>query len=60
MRDARYLRAQAELCLQVASQMSDSKAAEKLRAEAARYHAEAAEIDGTGSSPTWKASSEPE
>jgi hypothetical protein len=47
MRDARYLRAQAELCMEMASQMSDRKAAEKLRAEAARYHSEAAEIEGT-------------
>jgi hypothetical protein len=28
MRDARYLRAQAELCLEIARQMSDRKAAE--------------------------------
>jgi hypothetical protein len=46
MRDARYLRAQAELCLQIARQMSDRKAAEQLRADAARYHAEAAAIEG--------------
>jgi hypothetical protein len=46
MRDARYLRAQAELCMEMASQMSDRKAAEKLRAEAARYHSEAAELEG--------------
>ena len=47
MRDARYLRAQAELCLEIARQMSDPRAAEQLRADAARYHAEAAEIEGT-------------
>jgi hypothetical protein len=41
MRDAQYLRAQAELCLEMAHQMSDAKAADNLRAEAARYHAEA-------------------
>jgi hypothetical protein len=46
MRDARYLRAQAELCLEIAHQMSDRGAAEKLRADAAHYHAEAAEIEG--------------
>ncbi|MGC2451179.1 MAG: hypothetical protein WA592_00065 [Pseudolabrys sp.] len=46
MRDARYLRAQAELCLEMARQMSDQRAS--VRAEAARYHAEAAEIE-TGS-----------
>lgn len=45
MRDARYLRAQAELCLEMARQMSDPAAAENLCAEAARYHAEAAEIE---------------
>ena len=45
MRDARYLRAQAELCLEMARQMSDQTASENLRAEAARYHAEAAEIE---------------
>jgi hypothetical protein len=45
MRDARYLRAQAELCLEIARQMSDQTTSENLRAEAARYHAEAAEIE---------------
>jgi len=45
MQDARYLRAQARLCLEIASQMSDPKAAEKLTAEAASYHARAAEIE---------------
>jgi hypothetical protein len=45
MPDAQYFRAQAELCLQIASQMSDPKAAEKLRADAAHYHARAAELE---------------
>jgi hypothetical protein len=45
MRDARYLRAQAELCLEMARQMSDQTTADNLRTEAARYHAEAAEIE---------------
>lgn len=45
MRDARYLRAQAELCLEIACQMSDPKAAEQLKADAARYHDEAAAMD---------------
>ena len=45
MRDVRYLRAQAELCLDIARQMSDPKAAEQLKADAARYHDEAAAID---------------
>jgi len=41
MRDARYLRAQAELCLEMAQQVSDQATSENLRAEAARHHAEA-------------------
>ena len=45
MRDAQYLRAQAELCLEVARQMSDYKMVENLQAEAARYHAEAIEVE---------------
>jgi hypothetical protein len=50
MRDARYLRGQAELCLQIARETSDPKAAEQLRAEAARYHDQATEIEGMGPS----------
>ena len=45
MRDAPYLRAQVELCMEMARQMSDQAAAESLRAEAERYHAEAMEIE---------------
>lgn len=45
MRDAHYLRAQAELCLEVARQISELKTAENLKAEAARYHAEAAAVE---------------
>ena len=45
MRDARYLRAQAELCLEIALRISDQTSSDNLRAEAARYHAEADEID---------------
>ena len=45
MRDAQYLRARAEFCLEVASQMNDQKTVENLYAEAARYHAKAAEIE---------------
>ena len=45
MRDAAYLRAQAELCLDMARQISDRSIAENLRAEAARYQAEAAAIE---------------
>jgi hypothetical protein len=44
MRDAPYLRAQAELCLEMAWQISDRTASENLRAEATRYHAEAAAL----------------
>jgi hypothetical protein len=51
MRDARYLRSQAELCLQIARQMSDRKVAERLRADAAQYHAEATRIEGIGPAP---------
>jgi hypothetical protein len=45
MRDARYLRGQAELCLEMARQVSDPRTAENLLAEAARYQAEAIEIE---------------
>jgi hypothetical protein len=45
MRNAQYLRAQAEFCLEVARQMSDHKIVENLQAEAARYHAEAVEVE---------------
>ena len=58
MRDARYLRAQAELCLEMERQMSDQTASENLRAEAARYHAEATEIE-TGVK-TWELWEPPE
>jgi hypothetical protein len=45
MRDAQYLRAQADLCLEMARQVSDRSSSDNLRAEAARYHAEATEIE---------------
>ena len=45
MRDARYLRAQAQWCLELARQMSDRKTADNLKAEAARYQAEALVIE---------------
>ena len=45
MRDARYLRAQAQWCLELARQMSDRKVADNLKAEAARYQAEAVAIE---------------
>jgi hypothetical protein len=50
MRDAQYLRAQAAFCLQIAGQISDIKIVENLKAEAARYFAEATEIE-TGEAP---------
>jgi len=43
MRDAR--RAHAELCLEMAYQVSNPTISESLRAEAARYHAKAAKIE---------------
>lgn len=45
MQDARYLRAQASLCLQMAGEMSDPNAAEKLRAEAAQFHERAIKLE---------------
>jgi hypothetical protein len=51
MRDAQYLRAQADLCLEMARQVSDRASSDNLRAEAARYHAEAIEIE-TGVKPS--------
>ena len=54
----RYLRAQAELCLEMARQVSDRATADNLRAEAARYHAEATEIE-TGVK-TWVVKAPPE
>jgi hypothetical protein len=45
MQDARYLRTQAALCLEIADQMSDPKSAEKMRVDAARYHERAAQLE---------------
>ena len=45
MRDARYLRAQAAFCMEMAGQVSDQATYDNLHAEAARYHAEAEEIE---------------
>ncbi len=55
MRDAKYLRAQAALCLQIARQLSDRKAAENLRAEAAQYSAEAEALEQGEPPPMWQA-----
>jgi hypothetical protein len=46
MQDARYLRDQAKLCLEIARQMSDRQAAETLRMDAAQYFARATAIEG--------------
>ena len=56
MRNGQYLRAQAEFCLEVARQMSDHKTVENLQAEAARYRAEAVEVE-TEDYPESKATS---
>jgi hypothetical protein len=60
MRDARYLRTQAELCLEMARQVGDRVAADGLRAEAARYHAEATEVETDTKTPVIKAAPERE
>jgi hypothetical protein len=54
----RYLRAQAELCLEMARQVSDPATSDRLRAEAARYHAEAAELEN--GVKTWELKEPPE
>jgi hypothetical protein len=43
--DAQYLRSQARLCLQVARQISDARAADNLRLQAARYFAQAMDAE---------------
>ena len=43
--DARYWREQAALCLEIARQISDRPAADKMRVTAAEYSARAAELD---------------
>ena len=58
MRDARYLRAQAQFCLDMARQVSDAPTADNLVAEAARYHAEADEIETGVKTPAIKAAPE--
>jgi hypothetical protein len=45
VQDARYLREQAARSLELASQLSDPKTAERLRLTAADYLARAAEIE---------------
>ena len=45
MLDARYFRARARRCLDVANQLSDSQAASELRRHAAEYHARAVALE---------------
>ena len=45
MRNAQYLRTQADLCLELARQLSDSASVASLTEEAARYRAEAAGVE---------------
>jgi hypothetical protein len=45
MQDARYFRDQAALALENARQMSDRRAAEKLRSDAARFFAKAVDVE---------------
>ena len=54
MRNAQYLRAQAEFCLEVARQMSDHKIVENLQAEAARYRAAAVDVEEADDHPELK------
>jgi hypothetical protein len=43
--NARYWREQAALCLEIARQISDRRAADNMRATAAQYFARATELD---------------
>ena len=45
MRDVQYLRAQANLCLDMAALISDGTEANKLRQQAAHYRAEASALE---------------
>jgi hypothetical protein len=53
MRDAKYLRAQAELCLEIARQLSDRAAAQRVRLNAADYLSQAENLEraSNGASP---------
>lgn len=51
MRDAGYFRVKASLCLDIARQLSDPRAAADLRAEAADYLARAEGLEGASSLP---------
>jgi len=45
MQDAHYLRNQAELCLEMARQVSDRRLAESLRLDAAQYFMRATDLE---------------
>jgi hypothetical protein len=51
MRDAGYFRVKANLCLDIAGQLSDPRAAADLRADAAGYLARADELESASSPP---------
>jgi hypothetical protein len=52
MQDAAYFRAQAQLCLELARQLSDQAAAERTRLTAVSYLARAEELEsGAASNP---------
>jgi hypothetical protein len=54
MQDARYLRAQAALCLEMARQMTDPKHAERMRANADQYQERAASLEAGHETPPVK------
>jgi hypothetical protein len=56
MQDARYWRAQADLYLNTARQITDQKRADHLRAQAAEFHSKAQNLEAGGSNGS---SSEP-
>jgi hypothetical protein len=58
MRDAQYLRVQAELCLEMARQIGDRAAADSLRAEAERHYTEATEMETAVKTVVIKAAAE--
>ena len=58
MRDARYLRRQADLCLEMARKIGDPVTSHSLVAEAARHHAEADKIESGVTASVTKAAAE--
>lgn len=56
MYDARYWREQAVLCLEIARQISDRRAADHMRATATDYFARAAELEKATSAADLQAS----